>query len=65
MYPPSGGYLVGPKDVTLNAGESKSKQLFQVIPMNAPYGTYTYYGYVGKPGVGLYHQCQFTFQVVP
>lgn len=63
MYPPS-GYVVGPIDVTLDPGKSKAKQLLQVIPLTAPYGTYTYYGYVGKVGVGLYGQCQFNFKVV-
>jgi hypothetical protein len=65
MYPTS-GYLVGPIDVTLTPGQSKSKQLSQVIPLTAPYGTYTYYGYVGVlgPPVVKYNQCQFTFTVV-
>jgi hypothetical protein len=26
-------------------------------------GTYTYHGVVGTPGVGLYDECQFDFEV--
>jgi hypothetical protein len=54
----------GVADVSLNAGDTKSKQLQYVIPPGAQYGTYTYYGYVGKPGIGLYGSCQFSFTVV-
>jgi hypothetical protein len=65
MYPAS-GYLVGPISVTLTPGQSKSKYLTQVIPLTAPLGTYTYYGYVGTAGppVIKYNECQFTFSVV-
>jgi cysteine-rich repeat protein len=63
MYPL---FLVGPKDVTLNSGQSASKQLSHTIPGTAPFGTYTYYGYVGTSGppVVKYGECQFTFTVV-
>jgi hypothetical protein len=64
MYPTPPAYLIGPADVSLNAGDTKSKQLQYVIPSGAQYGTYTYYGYVGKPGIGLYGSCQFSFTVV-
>jgi cysteine-rich repeat protein len=62
MYPL---FLVGPKDVTLNSGQSASKQLSHTIPGTAPFGTYTYYGYVGNaPPAVEYGRCQFTFTVV-
>jgi len=62
MYP---DFLVGPKDVTLNSGQSASKQLSHTIPGTAPFGTYTYYGYVGNaPPAVEYGRCQFTFTVV-
>jgi cysteine-rich repeat protein len=64
MYPTPPTYLIGPADVSLNAGDSKSKQLHYGIPLGAQYGTYTYYGYIGKPGIGLYGSCQFNFTVV-
>jgi cysteine-rich repeat protein len=64
LYPPS-GFLLGPIDVTLDPGASKSKYLTLNIPVNTPYGTYTYYGYVGNtPPSTLYGSCQFSFTVV-
>jgi probable HAF family extracellular repeat protein len=64
MYP-SSGWLLGPISVTLGPHTSKSKYLTQFIPYNAPFGTYTYYGYVGTAGppVVKYNECQFTFTV--
>jgi hypothetical protein len=63
---PSSGWLFGPVTVTLNPHASKSKDLTQFIPYNAPFGTYTYHGYVGKAGPPIvkYNECQFTFTVV-
>ena len=65
-YPPS-GWLFGPITVNLGPHTSKSKYLTQFIPYNAPFGTYTYHGYVGVVGPPplLYNQCQFNFEVVP
>jgi hypothetical protein len=65
-YPPS-GYLLGPTDVTLDPHASKSKYLTLPIPLGAPYGTYTYGGYVGTAGppVVKYNECTFTFEVIP
>jgi len=63
-YPPS-GYLIGPVRVSLNPYGSRSAHRSHPIPGNVPLGTYTYYGIVGTPGAGLYHQCQFDFEVVP
>jgi cysteine-rich repeat protein len=70
MYPSSGyglPYLLGPITIpNLAPHASISRQLTQVIPLNAPYGTYTYHGYVGVVGPPplLYNQCQFNFEVV-
>jgi hypothetical protein len=61
-YPPF-GYLFGPVKVTLNSYQSKSAHLTQYIPMGAPLGTYTYYGYVYLPGVGFVDEDQFDFTV--
>jgi hypothetical protein len=61
-YPPS-GYLLGPIGVTLSPNESKSKNLSQYIPYTAPLGTYTYHGYVGNYGVGIYDECTVNFTV--
>ena len=65
MYP-SSGWLFGPITVILDPYASKSKLLTQFIPYNAPFGTYTYRGYVGivSPPL-LYNQCQFIFSVNP
>jgi PKD repeat protein len=62
---PTSGWLFGPITVNLGPHTSKSKSLTQFIPYYAPFGTYTYHGYVGKVGVGLYNQCQFNFTVNP
>ena len=60
---PYAGYLLGPIEVTLNPNQSKSKRLSQYIPPYAPLGRYTYRGYVGNYGVGIYDECWFTFEV--
>ena len=63
---PSSGWLLGPITVTLNPHTSTSKNLTQFIPYNAPFGTYTYRGYVGKVSPTLlYNQCEFNFSVNP
>jgi hypothetical protein len=62
MYP---HYLIGPVTVTVNANSSKGGNSQQSIPLGAPLGTYTYYGYVGNaPPPVLYDECQFNFTVV-
>ena len=60
---PSSGYLFGPINVYLGIYQSKSGHLSHAIPLTAPLGTYTYHGYVGNYGVGIYDECTFTFQV--
>jgi hypothetical protein len=62
MYP-SSGYLVGPLSVSFGPYQSKSGHLSLAIPSYAPTGTYTYHGYLGNYGVGLYSQCQFNFTI--
>ena len=62
-YPPS-GYLIGPLNVCLDPYQSKSGYRSHAIPLGAQLGTYTYHGYVGNYGVGLYHKCQFEFEVI-
>ena len=66
IYPPT-GYLFGPLKVPLAPHQSKSGNLSQPIPINAPLSppSYTYYGYVAKPGVGIIDQDQFEFEVIP
>lgn len=59
---PRSGYLVGPTELTLRMAETKSKYLSLFIPNTAPLGTYTYHGYVGRPGY-LWDECQFNFVV--
>jgi len=63
MYPP---FLIGPVNVTLNANSSVDGNSSLSIPLNATYGTYTYYGYVGIAGPPAveYGRCQFDFTVV-
>jgi hypothetical protein len=63
-YPPS-GYLIGPLNVSLDPYQSKSGHKSFDIPTSATLGTYTYHGYVGNYGVGLYDECTFTFEVIP
>jgi hypothetical protein len=62
LYPPS-GYLFGPVQVTLQAHQSKSGHLTLYISFNAQLGTYTYYGYAGKPGMGIIDEDHFDFTV--
>jgi len=61
-YPPS-GYLIGPLSISFVPYQSKSGHKSLDIPITAPLGTYTYHGYVGNYGAGLYHECQFEFTV--
>jgi hypothetical protein len=61
-YPPT-GYLTGPLSVSLAPYESKSGHKSHTIPFGASLGIYTYHGYIGNYGVGLYHECQFNFEV--
>ena len=63
IYPPS-GYLFGPVQVILDPFESKSGHLSHTIPGNAPLGTYTYHGYLGKAGVGVINAENFDFEVI-
>ena len=63
IYPPS-GYLFGPLfPIVLNPHQSKSGHISHNIPNGAPLGTYTYHGYVGKPGEGIIDVDQFDFEV--
>jgi hypothetical protein len=61
-YPPS-GYLLGPWWVVIKPHESASIHKSHTIPRYARPGTYTYHGYVKKPGGGVCHECQFEFQI--
>jgi hypothetical protein len=59
------GYLMGPLEVYFsNPHQSKSGYKSHTIPGNAPLGTYTYHGYLGKYGTGIFHECQFDFEVI-
>ena len=62
---PASGWLFGPLSVTLGSNASRSGHKSHQIPITAPLGTYTYHGYVGNYGAGLYHECQFDFTVTP
>jgi hypothetical protein len=62
IYPPF-DYLFGPIEVSLDLYESKSGHLSHTIPGNAPLGTYTYHGYVGKADVGIINADNFDFEV--
>lgn len=61
-YPPS-GYLIGPVEIALTPYQSKSGYKSNTIPPAAQLGTYTYHGYVGNFGEGIYHECTFEFEV--
>jgi hypothetical protein len=60
---PASGWLFGPVSVTLGGNASRSGHKSHNIPSGAGLGTYTYHGYVGNYGVGLYDECQFEFTV--
>ena len=63
VYPAS-GYLYGPIPVSLTPYGSKSGHISHTLPGSESLGTYTYHGYVGRPGPVIYHECQFEFEVV-
>jgi hypothetical protein len=60
---PSSDYLIGPLSIFLDPYQSKSGHRSLDIPTTAPLGNYTYHGYVGNYGVGIYHECTFGFTV--
>ena len=60
---PASGYLFGPIPITLSGNGTITGYLSHAIPSNAPLGTYTYHGYVGNYGVGIYDDCTFNFTV--
>lgn len=60
---PASGWLFGPVSVTLSGNGSRSGHKSHNIPTGAPLGTYTYHGYVGNYGVGIYDECWFNFTV--
>jgi hypothetical protein len=60
---PASGYLIGPLNISLDPSQSKSGHKSHMIPLTAPLGTYTYHGYVGNYGVGIYDECTFNFEV--
>ena len=64
---PAAGYLVGPYNILLPPAGSGgvSGHVSHVVPGDAQLGVYTYRGWVGKPGVGVFHECHFDFEVVP
>jgi hypothetical protein len=61
---PASGWLFGPVSVTLGSNALRSGHKSHQIPITAPLGTYTYHGYVGNYGLGLYHECKFNFEVI-
>jgi len=62
---PASGWLFGPVSVTLGGNASRSGHKSHNIPSGASLGNYTYHGYVGNYGAGLYDECQFVFEVIP
>jgi hypothetical protein len=60
---PASGYLIGPLSISFVPYQSKSGHKSLDIPITAPLGTYTYHGYVGNYGAGLYDECRFEFTV--
>jgi hypothetical protein len=57
------GFIIGPYSHFFEPYQSKSWHKSHTIPLNAPLGTYTYHGYVGNYGAGIYDECWFKFIV--
>jgi hypothetical protein len=56
------GWLIGPVEVYLTPGQTKSDTLSHTIPTDWESGIYIYHGYVGKYGI-IYDESQFEFEV--
>lgn len=61
---PYSGYLLGPVQLYLEPYASKLGHISHTVPMDWPLGYNVYHGYVGIPGVGSFHECQFVFEVI-
>jgi hypothetical protein len=59
------GYAYGAVPVYLGPYGSKQGHISHTVPMDWPLGYNVYRGYLGIPGVGTLHICQFEFEVVP
>jgi len=57
------GPVAGPQTVTLGPYGSAQKALSHAVPMNAPLGMYTYFGYVGTYPGTVWDEDSFDFQV--
>jgi hypothetical protein len=58
-------FLIDPLDNFFEPYQSKSWHKTHYIPLTAPLGIYTYHGYVGNYGMGIYDECWFNFEVIP
>ena len=58
-------FLIDPLNNFFEPYQSKSWQLSHTISLTVPLGFYTYHGYVGNYGEGIYDECQFNFEVIP
>jgi hypothetical protein len=61
-YP--GNPVIGPMAVTVGPHRGLARHLTHVIPMNAPYGTYTYTGLAGGYDSSVLGQGSFNFTVI-
>lgn len=59
------GFVWGPFQIRLDPYQSLSGHKVLNVPINAKLGGYTFNGYLGKPGVGAFHECGFNFVIVP
>jgi hypothetical protein len=58
------GYVRGPIQVYLGPYGSKLAHISHTVPMDWPLGDNVYHGYLGIPGVGSFHECEFVFEVI-
>lgn len=56
------GPVLGPVNLTLNAGATIGRDRTQAVPQNAPAGTYVYHGYVGTYPNVVWSTDSFTFE---
>lgn len=57
------GWIIGPVGIYLSPHQSISHHFSHTIPANFEVGTYTYHGYVGRPGEEIFFEDQFEFEV--
>jgi hypothetical protein len=57
------GWMDGPFAIPLSPYGSNSGRISRPVASYAPLGKYTYYGFIGLPGLPIFDVCKFDFEV--